>query len=65
MGIIDENGDQWEACNRCGRLAHINTLRYEPASEKHPCGRDLCKQCAPAGQKPHGPAVTIWLNSPE
>ena len=45
-GVIDEFG-QWEHCNSCGEFVLIQHLRYEPKSEEHPCGRDLCAKCGP------------------
>lgn len=56
-GVIDSDGVQWEHCNGCkgedtpdfserGKWVRIDELRYEPPSEQHPHGRDLCPDCA-------------------
>ena len=44
-GVIDENGTQWEKCNRCLQFVDINELCYEQPSEQYEYGRDLCPGC--------------------
>jgi ribosomal protein L34E len=45
-GVIDDRGQQWEHCNRCGKWVKIQKLHYEEKSAEFPYGRDLCLQCA-------------------
>jgi ribosomal protein L34E len=44
-GVVDEQGQQWERCNECGKWVRIQNLCYEQPSENHPYGRDLCTKC--------------------
>jgi hypothetical protein len=44
-GVIDKNGQQWEHCNACGAWVKFQDLAYEPPSEEHKYGRDLCPKC--------------------
>ena len=46
-GIIDEQGQQWEPCNHCGKHVKIQDLTFGP-SPKWPDypAVDLCKTCA-------------------
>lgn len=54
-GVIDTNGQQWEHCNRCGKLERMQLLNYEPGTpeliarlgESHKYGWDLCDTCQP------------------
>jgi len=44
-GIIDNNGVQWEHCTVCGTMVRLDDLGYEPPSEQHKHGRDICLSC--------------------
>jgi hypothetical protein len=44
-GVIDNNGQQWEYCNNCGKFVKIEKLFYELPNEQFSCGRDLCESC--------------------
>ena len=45
MGIIDDNGVQWEHCSICTQFTRYNLLGYEPPSEQYEHGRDICIDC--------------------
>jgi hypothetical protein len=45
-GVLDEDGTQWEHCNRCGTWVRIQDLVYEKPTVKYTYGRDLCSQCS-------------------
>jgi hypothetical protein len=42
---IDENGQQWERCNRCCGFTKFEELLYEEPSEEFEYGRDICPKC--------------------
>lgn len=44
-GVIDENGQQWERCNRCAGFTKFEDLQYEERSEQFEYGRDICPSC--------------------
>lgn len=44
-GVIDENGQQWERCNRCSDWVRFQELHFEEPSDAYDCGRDLCGDC--------------------
>ena len=46
MGVIDDNGIQWEKCNSCGEFTKMNLLHYEQPSLLFKYGRDLCNICS-------------------
>ena len=43
-GVLDEHG-QWEHCNVCGDFVLIQNLGYNPPSDAHPHGQDICMAC--------------------
>lgn len=47
-GVVDEHGQQWERCNKCGGWEKFEFLGYEPPTEEFKYGRDLCRKCTPA-----------------
>jgi hypothetical protein len=44
-GVIDDDGQQWERCNRCCGFTKIEELQYEERSEEFKYGRDICSPC--------------------
>lgn len=44
-GVIDEKGVQWEHCSVCSKMVKLSMLGYEPPSDAHKNGRDICIVC--------------------
>ena len=44
-GVIDEDGQQWERCNRCAGFTKFQDLQYEEPSEQFEYGRSTCPSC--------------------
>lgn len=61
-GVIDENGQQWEHCNECGKWVKIQNLRYEQPTHQHEYGRDLCQSCFVKQQRRLKVANGCWRN---
>ena len=47
-GVIDEDGVQWERCNRCAGFTRFENLCYEEPTDEFRFGRDLCEDCVNA-----------------
>lgn len=48
-GVIDDNGQQWEHCNRCVKLFRFpQSLGYQKPNTQYPHGRMLCVHCVDA-----------------
>lgn len=52
-GVIDENGQQWEHCNVCGKFVKLQNLGYDPPSVDYPHGRDICITCTNVSPRLH------------
>jgi hypothetical protein len=46
MGIIDDDGVQWERTNCCGEFVKFDDLLYMQPTKDHPYGLDICANCA-------------------
>lgn len=46
MGIIDDQGQQWEHCNVCLKSVKLQDLGYQIPDEDYTHGRDVCLNCA-------------------
>jgi hypothetical protein len=49
-GVVDDDGQQWEHCNGCGKFFRFpQNLGYEKPTAAHSSGRDLCVKCVDEG----------------
>lgn len=63
MGSVNlgDGTGRWKKCMGCGVWTNYDHLRYEPPSDEHPYGRDLCPICGK--DHPKGETITICLEA--